>query len=78
MPKKTQEMKIMEHLKRYGRITTIEARSLYGITRPSNVIHNLRCNGFNIETVRIEAINRYGNPTTYATYVLRKESKKFQ
>lgn len=68
----TQESAILEHLKKYGQITSMEAFTNYGVTRLSARIYNLRKAGYNIGTVESHTINRYGHNTNYATYVYKE------
>lgn len=65
------KVRILEHLKRYGSITSMQAFHLYGITRLSARIKELRDMGYNIITHMIEDKNRYDEPVRYAKYVLR-------
>ncbi len=65
--KGTQNEMILHHLKEHGSITTIEAFTLYGITRLSGRIWELRKN-HNIEGVK--ETNRNGK--TYARYFLKE------
>lgn len=51
-------------------ITSAEAFTLFGITRLSARIYELRDSGMNIVTISETSKNRYGNPTTYARYRL--------
>ena len=44
MRKNTKTNDVYEHLKKYGRINTMEAYNLYGATRLSAIIFNLRRN----------------------------------
>ena len=69
---KTQKVK--EHLLRFGSITSWDAINLYGETRLSDVILKLRQKGWNIETIRCEFTDRYGNIGKYANYVLKGDS----
>ena len=65
----TKLQKVLEHLQQNGTITSIEAIELYGATRLSDIIFNLRKRGYNIETKMIETIDRYGNPCHYGKYI---------
>ena len=65
----TKLQKVLEHLQQNGTITSIEAIELYGATRLSDIIFNLRKRGYNIETKMIETIDRYGNPCYYGKYI---------
>ena len=68
--KTTKLQKVLEHLQENGAITSIEAIDLYGATRLSAIIYNLRKKGYIIETKMLETIDRYGNPCHYGRYIL--------
>lgn len=63
---------VLKHLKQNGSITSWEAIQLYGATRLSAIIFNLR-KKYNINTFMIDDIDRYGNEGRYAKYVLRED-----
>ncbi|MBQ2174504.1 MAG: DNA-binding protein [Alphaproteobacteria bacterium] len=62
--------KVLEHLQKHGSITSFEAIDLYGATRLSAIIYNLR-KIYTIESINSERTDRYGNIAKYSTYVLR-------
>jgi hypothetical protein len=63
----------MKHLEDKGSITSMEAIKLYGATRLSAIIYNLRhVYGMNIETHEIDSIDRYGHQVKFGKYVLKK------
>lgn len=70
-PKQT-EM-ILSHLQRRGSITSIEALTEYGIARCASRICELRQQGYKIESIPVQAKNRYGIKTHYTRYILIKE-----
>lgn len=61
---------VLKHLQRCGSITSIEAINLFGATRLSAIIFNLRKKGYNIATVDNIAKDRYGHTVSYAKYIL--------
>lgn len=63
---------VLKHLKQNGSITSWEAIQLYGATRLSAIIFNLR-KKYNINTFMIDDIDRYGNESQYAKYVLKED-----
>ena len=63
---------IKKHLIKRGSITSWEAIKLYGCTRLSAKIYNLREEGFDIKTDHVTKKNRYGYPVTFANYILQK------
>jgi hypothetical protein len=68
--KVTKTEKVLNHLQMYGSITSWEAIQLYGVTRLSAIIFNLRKKGYDIESIRYEFTDRYGDKGTYAKYQL--------
>lgn len=68
--KTTKLQKVLEHLQKNNTITSMEAIDLYGATRLSDIIFRLRKKGYNIETKKIDIIDRYGNPNHYGKYIL--------
>lgn len=70
----TQKEMILKHLRRYGKITDVQAFDHYAIRRTSARIHDLREDGHDIKTIMTTKPNRFGQKTTFATYYL--EGKK--
>ena len=70
MEKTTQRGAVLHHLIKFGSLTSFEAFELFGATRLSAIIFDLRKQGYNIWTDSVSTKNRYGQPTTYAKYVL--------
>lgn len=70
-----QEQLILRHLRKYKYISSFKAIELYGITRLSAVIYNLREEGYKIGTIWRKATNRYGNLVRYVDYFLIKGKK---
>lgn len=66
---KTKE--VLKHLKNKGSITSWEAIQLYGATRLSAIIFNLKDRGYLIDSVRMESEDRYGNVSRYAKYIYK-------
>jgi hypothetical protein len=65
--KPTQINDVLIHLQKHGTITSNEAFELYGATRLSAVILELRKHHI-ITTEMTEGETRYGRPCRYATY----------
>lgn len=61
------------HLIEKGKITSWEAIKLYGATRLSAIIFNLRRRGLNIRTERVNFKDRFGHNTYYAEYILEED-----
>ena len=68
MRAKTQIEDVLNHLKTYEKITSMEAINKFGATRLSDIIYRLRKKGHDISTLDTVATNRYGNRVNYATY----------
>lgn len=66
--------KVLNHLKEKGSISIWEAIELYGATRLSAIIFNLR-KRYDIASISHEFTDRYGNTSTYVTYVYQGEYK---
>lgn len=66
----TKKKMVLDHLKKHGSITSLEAIENYGATRLSAIIFNLRKQGYNIDTVDIKSVDRYGNSVVYGKYVM--------
>ena len=68
--RKDKTSEVLKHLKVKGSITSLEAFELYGATRLSAIIFNLRKKGYNIETADGSCIDRYGHHCNFAKYTL--------
>lgn len=69
----TQSEKILNHMKCFGTITSLEALSEYGIMRLASRISDLKKEGYDIERRFVRSKNRFGEPVAYAEYSLIKE-----
>jgi len=58
------KLDVLEHLKKHGSITPMQALNKFGRRRLGGRIHDLRQEGFSIDTVMI-----YGKNEKYAKYV---------
>lgn len=71
MDKITMKDRILNHLNKYGSITTFEAIQEYGCTRLGHYIYLLRRKeNYNITDEIIKGKNRYGEHTHYKKYYL--------
>lgn len=68
----TQKERIINHLKKYKTITDKQAEDLYGIRRTAARVHELRQDGYNIETAMVAVKDRYGKKTYVARYELKE------
>ena len=66
----SKQQMVLDHLKKYGTITSLEAITLYSATRLAAIIFNLRNKfGYDIETNMESDIDKYGNSVNYARYI---------
>ena len=65
----TQKEKILEHLKKHGSITDLDAYRMYAIRRLGARIWDLRSEGFVITSKQTKAKNRFGQTTHFTTYI---------
>lgn len=71
----SQNSVLLEHLRAHGSITSMEAFTLYGCTRLSARIYELRKMGYVIDSVDRISKNRFGRPVRYSEYVLKREQR---
>ena len=62
---------VLQWLQTHAGITSMEAIKQFGATRLSAIIFKLRKKGYNIETVKCEGTDRFGNKMQFARYYLR-------
>lgn len=72
---KTQTSVVLAHMQKHGSITSMEAFDLYGVTRLSAVVFNLRAAGYSIESITEHTVNRYGRRVAYARYELEGKNE---
>lgn len=69
----TQSQIVLEHLRKHGSITQMEATNKYRMTRLGAVIFRLKEKGWIIKTHIVKGINSVtGGRTQYAKYVLEE------
>ena len=73
MNRPTQMSEILAYMQAGNRITSMQAIEMFGATRLSAIIFDLRKAGYNIITHDIVGKNRYGGVCQYAEYELIKE-----
>jgi hypothetical protein len=73
MGKITQEQRVLDYMRRFGSITTLDANRDLGVTRLSAKIFNLRKAGYEIPGETIEVKNRFGETTHVTKYMLAEE-----
>ena len=68
--------RVLEYLKTHKKgITSMQAFDLFGATRLSAIIFDLR-KDYKIESIRCEGKNRYGTKVFFDRYILIKEIDK--
>lgn len=70
MSKMNKTEAVLLHLKEHGSITSLEAIEKYSATRLSAIIFNLRKRGYNIETIDMPFVDKYGTKSQYGKYIL--------
>lgn len=65
--KTNKTIEVLKHLKKYRSITSLDAYDLFGATRLSAIIFELR-KMYRINTKNETIEDRYGRPCTYAKY----------
>ena len=68
-------MQVLTYMMEHGSITPLEALRECRCYRLSGRIKNLRDDGYDIVTDRVEYINEEGEPRHYARYVLKGECR---
>lgn len=66
----SQEMMVLNHLEKYGSITSLDAIKEYGITRLSDRIYTLRNKGYKITNDWTSGLNRFGKKVRWVKYTL--------
>lgn len=78
MARISKTQKVIEHLLKKGSITSWDAIKLYGATRLSAIIFNLRDRGYMIDSVYLDDVDRNGNPSRFVNYILKETPNGFQ
>ena len=69
---------LLDHFRRFEAITTLDAFEMYGMTRLSAVIYNLKKDNYIFDEKWVEVENRYGNKIKVKAYILAgKEASKW-
>lgn len=64
--------RVLRHLREFGELSDMDALKEYGIRRLAARIGELREQGHAIDTQMVKGMNRYGEKTRYAVYVLKE------
>ena len=73
--KTTQCDRILQHMRDFGSISSLEAMSDYGIMRLASRINDLKNQGYNIVSETKTSKNRYNETTHYSVYSLVEKEK---
>ena len=68
----TQNEMVLQYIKDFGSISSLEAFKDLGITRLSGRIFDLKEMGHNLERKDESSLNRYGKKVTYGRYFLKE------
>ncbi len=68
-----QTERVLDYMRRFGSITTMQAFADLGVARLSARIADLKDEGFDIVSETLSTKNRYGEHVRYAKYSIRKE-----
>ena len=66
----TQYDRVLDYLKKHKSITSLQSIRLFGNTRLSATIYNLRQDGYSISSNKVARKNRYGDKVYFARYEL--------
>jgi len=69
----TQYDRVLMYLQKNKTITSLQAIDLFGATRLSAIIYDLRHDGYDIATETETGLNRFGEKTHFAKYILKGE-----
>lgn len=65
-----QQERVLEYMREFGGITSLDAFKDLGVTRLSAVIFNLKADGYRIESEPMKTVNRYGEKVRFSRYKL--------
>ena len=71
-----QTQAVLNELKEGREVTNKRMFEIYGVTRLSSIIYELRNHGFIIHTIMTDGKTRFGDSTKYARYILGKEGEE--
>ena len=73
--KTTQCQRIIDYMRRFGAISTLEAFNDLGVARLASRIHDLKAQGYNITSSIGTAKNRYGEKIHFSIYRLKEDKE---
>ena len=72
--KATQCERIIEYMRRFGSISTLEAFNDLGVARLASRIHDLKSQGYVISSETKTTKNRFGENTSFKVYRLLEDN----
>lgn len=63
---------VLNYIREFGSISSMEAFRDLGITRLSAVIFNLKADGYEFDTKTEHSVNRFGKKVCFARYSLKE------
>lgn len=69
----TQCERILDYLKEFSSITTLQAFQDLGVTRLASRIHDLGQEGYTFQRDTVTSLNRYGEKVHFTRYSLAKD-----
>ena len=73
--KVTQCQRIIDYMRQFGAISTLEAFNDLGVARLASRIHDLKAQGYNITSSIGIAKNRYGETVHFSVYRLIEDKE---
>tara|TARA_R110000803_G_scaffold210829_1_gene284064 strand:+ start:8179 stop:8391 length:213 start_codon:yes stop_codon:yes gene_type:complete len=64
---------VLEYMQTKGSITSMDAIEMFGATRMSAIIYDIKKKGYNVESPLIPVKNRYGKTVYVSSYSLEKK-----
>ena len=71
----TQCQRIIDYMRQFGSISTLEAFNDLGVARLASRIHDLKGMGYNITSETKTGRNRFGEKTSFKVYRLAEEKE---
>jgi hypothetical protein len=69
-------MRILDYMRQFGSISTLEAFNDLGVARLASRIHDLKGQGYNIISETKTSKNRFGETTSFKVYRLADSGAK--
>lgn len=66
----TQKQAVLQYVKDFGSISSMEAFGDLGVTRLADVVYKLKKDGYTVKSTTESTVNRYGNKVNFSRYVI--------